>query len=520
MVDDDSDFVPESYLMREEDRTQLIDMINTLSDDHRMVLTLFYYRRLSINKIAEILNANKTTIEKRLSRARQALKQKLEHNMEGAAMGVVSLASIFEMDAGVVFTLEMSAIGWQAICAKLGWSIEVVAATMQTATGSATATASLGTSTAGTSATAATAASAASAGIVQSITAAVTAISVASPAAKIAVAAAMVASVGIGGYYIYENHTAPANEMRRQSDVVELIETYVPYEMVMPEAETPVYNIPPGNHNDEEISSLDSVTDTDMEESKIASDTPAISTAVGTTTPTQPLHSETYHEYLNDFIYHLESTTVDIERDMSTLTDDDIYETENSSISIVDTEETPTLSADLEAIEYELSTDITEGEYPTDGNEYTQVASQSTTPSPPTEYDEKPSPETQTPSLPPEDEIIPPYIPESPTKDDNEPHPPSDPPTEISPLPPSSPPRIEIESSQVLNIPQGTVPTQSQILDMLQLTINTADGQLPQIRLDFFDTINFSTPGRHAFFVVAIDSQGRETRIPVVVVID
>ena len=61
----------------EKENTIYYEVLN-LSSKYRTVIHLFYYEKLSIKEISELLNTNENTIKTRLARAKETLKSKLE----------------------------------------------------------------------------------------------------------------------------------------------------------------------------------------------------------------------------------------------------------------------------------------------------------------------------------------------------------------------------------------------------------------------------------------------------------
>lgn len=53
----------------------LVNAINSLNEDLRLVITLFYFDDISVNSISEILEISEGTVKSRLSRARAKLKE-------------------------------------------------------------------------------------------------------------------------------------------------------------------------------------------------------------------------------------------------------------------------------------------------------------------------------------------------------------------------------------------------------------------------------------------------------------
>ena len=136
--------LPEGYWEQEEQRAYIIGLIDELSDAYRTVIMLYYYNQFSIKEIAEMLEVKNTVIENRLSRARAALRVKMEKDRKkgvpAGIMPVSMLTQILEADAAEVFTTEISTQIWHSIATKLGYSAETIAATTPIATGAVTGT--------------------------------------------------------------------------------------------------------------------------------------------------------------------------------------------------------------------------------------------------------------------------------------------------------------------------------------------------------------------------------------------
>ncbi|MPN02287.1 RNA polymerase sigma factor FliA [bioreactor metagenome] len=67
--------------LRYEDSTEgyLISFINSMDEDFRVILTLFYYEDMTIKDIGQVLNISQGTVKSRLSRAKAKLKTILEN---------------------------------------------------------------------------------------------------------------------------------------------------------------------------------------------------------------------------------------------------------------------------------------------------------------------------------------------------------------------------------------------------------------------------------------------------------
>lgn len=62
------------YVDNSEDELDFEKTLNTLSQDHKVVIVLYYVNRFTIKEISEVLNENESTIKSRLKRAREKLK--------------------------------------------------------------------------------------------------------------------------------------------------------------------------------------------------------------------------------------------------------------------------------------------------------------------------------------------------------------------------------------------------------------------------------------------------------------
>lgn len=73
----DESFVANDHMSAIEDTLVLWDAINLLKQDFRIVVILFYYEEMSIKEISKILNIPVGTVNSRLDRSRDKLKQYL-----------------------------------------------------------------------------------------------------------------------------------------------------------------------------------------------------------------------------------------------------------------------------------------------------------------------------------------------------------------------------------------------------------------------------------------------------------
>ncbi|AQS59697.1 sigma-70 family RNA polymerase sigma factor [Desulforamulus ferrireducens] len=73
---------PEEMLDRSETQAMIQQCLDSLSDDYRTILVMREIQELAYEEIAEILGCSLGTVKSRLSRARQALKEKISKQME------------------------------------------------------------------------------------------------------------------------------------------------------------------------------------------------------------------------------------------------------------------------------------------------------------------------------------------------------------------------------------------------------------------------------------------------------
>lgn len=73
---------PEEELDRSETQAMVQQCLNELSDDYRIILVMREIQEMAYEEIAENLGCSLGTVKSRLSRARQALKEKISKQME------------------------------------------------------------------------------------------------------------------------------------------------------------------------------------------------------------------------------------------------------------------------------------------------------------------------------------------------------------------------------------------------------------------------------------------------------
>ena len=71
---EDTDLLPEEEMVITERNNELVDSIGKLSEKHREVIELVYFRELSIKEISEMLSVSENTVKTRMFYARKHLK--------------------------------------------------------------------------------------------------------------------------------------------------------------------------------------------------------------------------------------------------------------------------------------------------------------------------------------------------------------------------------------------------------------------------------------------------------------
>lgn len=113
--DDNEDFIPESAVENTELQTAVMDMIDSLSDDKRTAVILYYYDNMTTREIAESLGVNENTVKSRLVQAKKDLAKAVTdyEKKHGRLLGVAPMPL-------VVWALKSAAAGAAASSAASG----------------------------------------------------------------------------------------------------------------------------------------------------------------------------------------------------------------------------------------------------------------------------------------------------------------------------------------------------------------------------------------------------------------
>ncbi len=97
-MDDENTEVPEQVAASDTERSaehgELLDILASLDEGHREILTLFYLQQHAYKDIAEILEVPIGTVMSRLSRAKDALRKKLDAAVQQKGITVIPIDSI------------------------------------------------------------------------------------------------------------------------------------------------------------------------------------------------------------------------------------------------------------------------------------------------------------------------------------------------------------------------------------------------------------------------------------------
>ena len=78
LAEENSEFIPDEALDKDEFKKTIMSMIDELSEEQRAALMMFYYDELSIKQIAEIQGTNENTVKSRLNYAKKGIKKSVE----------------------------------------------------------------------------------------------------------------------------------------------------------------------------------------------------------------------------------------------------------------------------------------------------------------------------------------------------------------------------------------------------------------------------------------------------------
>lgn len=144
------DFIPEEYLETQEKRQIVLEAIDALSDNLRVIVLLYYYEQLTTPEIASSLQLGEAAVRTRLSRARSALKRSLmgyEEKNRKIGIPVFILGRIISADAEASSAPAVKTALWEGICKETGIPVTTNAASSASSSSSAASSSAAGAST-------------------------------------------------------------------------------------------------------------------------------------------------------------------------------------------------------------------------------------------------------------------------------------------------------------------------------------------------------------------------------------
>jgi RNA polymerase sigma factor (sigma-70 family) len=77
IVEDNEDFLPQEYLMRQDSRNTIMSIVNKLPVQQRRAVYLYYYDELTMTQVAEIMGLSQQRVSRCLQMARQHISNDL-----------------------------------------------------------------------------------------------------------------------------------------------------------------------------------------------------------------------------------------------------------------------------------------------------------------------------------------------------------------------------------------------------------------------------------------------------------
>ena len=158
LQEENEEFLPQDFALREEDRRNVIDIVDLLPERQREAIILHYYNGLSVTETAEAMDVKQQVASRYLKLAREKIKAEMEKQDESAmysARGLVFLpigqilSQVFSHEAGAAAItnsawLQQALISGQAAAGAAGGHAAVGAAGAAGTAGGQAAAASAG----------------------------------------------------------------------------------------------------------------------------------------------------------------------------------------------------------------------------------------------------------------------------------------------------------------------------------------------------------------------------------------
>ncbi|MDL2293094.1 RNA polymerase sigma factor [Ruminococcaceae bacterium OttesenSCG-928-D13] len=145
-VEDDNGDQPDAVLEREDIKQLILRIVDSLPDQQRAVVLMYYYQELTIQQISEVTGTNENTIKSQLNYARKKIKAGVEKEEEKSgvrlhSISAIALFGIFAKDAlATAPSLTTQSAILQSITQAAAGTIAATTGTAAAGTGTATAT--------------------------------------------------------------------------------------------------------------------------------------------------------------------------------------------------------------------------------------------------------------------------------------------------------------------------------------------------------------------------------------------
>lgn len=119
--DDREEYQPEVTLDKDETRRLVNEIIDTLSEEQRICITMFYMEEMSVKEIAEVLDVSENTVKSRLNYGRQKIKDKvLELEKKGTKLyGIAPIPFLLWLLRNDILAQEISGNIYQKVAANI-----------------------------------------------------------------------------------------------------------------------------------------------------------------------------------------------------------------------------------------------------------------------------------------------------------------------------------------------------------------------------------------------------------------
>ncbi len=150
LAEENSEFIPDEALDKDEFKKTIMSMIDDLSEEQRAALMMFYYDELSIKQIAEIQGTNENTVKSRLNYAKKGIKKSVEdyekkNGVKLHCVGVLPLLLWLFKDYFAQSVPASATVVAEGVATATGTAVTVTAtATTTTTVTTATTTAAVG----------------------------------------------------------------------------------------------------------------------------------------------------------------------------------------------------------------------------------------------------------------------------------------------------------------------------------------------------------------------------------------